>query len=312
MRPYGDGSAGELRIGRHPLGTGFAQLNRQFTNVTIEARFVASAYSGTIIRCTGDFVNDGTLDVHHISGGGFTGDEFVDEDSTTFLYQPPHPGWSLRLPCNGEVADNHGAATGGFGGTSLRPEGQARNLLWPGMFGGGAGANSRGGAGGYGGGALVILAQGKFVNNGVIRANGVYGSGNAGSGAGGIIVIAARSTIENAGTIEARGADSRTTVGIPMGAWGSGGAGGGGIVHLIGRRVLAAGGSVNVSGGTPGSVARATSAARHVAGGGGGACGGNGGNGGDVPAGDPTTPRPGTIGGIGLVLIDELDPTELF
>jgi hypothetical protein len=306
LRIYGDGSAGEIVFGG--WGSFEAQDNLQFTDVTIEAGASVSATSGTVVRCTGDFINNVTISVGTGAGGGYTGDDYVDGDTLTYPYQPPHPGWSMRFASNGEVAENHAAAAGGGGGTG-QTVGRARWLLQPGIFGGGG--NSRGGAGGYGGGALVILAQGTFTNNGVIEANGNSGSGNAGSGAGGIIIIASRTRIDNtAGTIEARGADSRDMDGVELVALGSGGGGGGGIVHLLAPTVME--GTVDVSGGNPGAINPSVSAALHVGGGGGGACGGSGGSGGRVPAGDPTSPEQGTAGGAGYVIVEEFDPTCMF
>ncbi len=307
LRIYGDGSAGAVAL---PDSTSLATLpNLQFTDLTIESGVTLSAQSGAVIRCSGDFANNGTIIVATGAQGGYTGLDGRDADTLTWIYQPPHPGWSPRLPTNGEVADNHAAAAGGIGGAYLS-EHEARFLLHPGPFGGGAGANTAGGAGGYGGGSITILVRGTFVNNGEIIADGGAGSGNSGGGAGGIIIIASPASINNAGLIAARGADARDQTTLLLAA-GGGGGGGGGIVHFLAPSVTV--GAVDVAGGNGGAVPGvAVSVAEHQAGAGGGGCGGSGGYGGDVPAGNPTTPAPGTAGQPGHVIVEEFDPTALF
>jgi len=303
---YGNGSAGAVTL---LPGEGIFPANPQFTDFTIETGRTMNLDTGTVIRCSGNFVNNGTIVVNVGAAGGYTGDESVTGDTLTYPYQPPHPGWSIRLASNGELAINHAGAVGGVGGMGIT-EGRARWLLQPGIFGGGGGGNSTGGAGGYGGGAIVILVRGTFTNNGIIRADGDSGSGNAGGGGGGIIIVGSPTATVNTGTIYARGGDSRNVDTAISPAMASGGGGGGGIVHLLAPTVTH--GTINVDGGQAGAVNTNVSANKHLAGGGGGACGGNGGYGGDVPAGNPTNPEQGQVGGTGKIIVDLFDPTNLF
>lgn len=301
---YGDGSAGAVIFSTG--GSLDLHTNKQFTDFTIEADVAVNAASGTVIRCTGDFTNNGTLTIRGGALGGTTAADDLDPNTVTYPYRPPHPGCAPRAAANGEIAQNHGQAAGGEGGTGLWFPQDARQLLWPGIYGGGGGGSTSGDAGGRGGGSVVILVQGTFTNNGTIQANGFSGSGNSGGGGGGVVIIASRTEINNAGNIEARGGDG----GDGDGAEGSGGGGGGGIVHLLTPTVTQ--GAVDVDHGQPGTVDSEVSDPIHRGGGGGGACGGNGGPGGDVPAGDPTTPEQGQVGGPGHVFVDEFDPTALF
>jgi hypothetical protein len=303
LRIYGDGSAGARTFDAG--GSIGAPGESQFTDLTIASPVGVS--SGTVIRCTGNFTITaaGSLGVGNGVSGGFTFSSAVDGDTLTFPLQAPHPGWSPRLASNGEVTGSAGLASGGIGGNAI-PAATASWLLQPGIFGGGGGGNSSLGAGGPGGGAMVILVQGTFTNQGVITADGDRGSGASGGGGGGIIVIASRTGIVNSGTINARGGESTDV----LGAAGSGGGGGGGIVHLLAPVVTE--GTIDVSGGSPGTVASGATSGTHTAGAGGGGSGGNGGGGGDVPAGNPTNPGQGQPGSPGLVLMDLVDPTSLF
>jgi hypothetical protein len=308
--PYGDGSAGAVTLNT-TVSNLPADTNFEFTDLTIAPATTIGVSSGTVIRCTGNFTNNGTLNVITGAGGGFTDDAAVDGDTLTFIYQPPHPGWSPRLPTNGEVAANFGKATGGLGGSAI-PPGGAVQLLQPGIYGGGGGANSTIGAGGSGGGALVVLVQGTFTNNGSIQANGGSGIHSSGGGGGGIIIIASKTAIDNgAGRLIAQGGASADVFNSSAAIEGSGGAGGGGIVHLLAPAITQ--GIIDVGGGPSGAVsATPLSAPIHRAGAGGGGCGGQGGSGGLVPAGNPALPERGSNGQPGQVIITERDPTFLF
>jgi hypothetical protein len=288
-----------------------ADTNLQFTDLTVAQGASIGVFSGSVIRCTGSLTNNGTINVLAAAGGGLTGDTNVDGDSLTFLYQPPNPGWSLRLPTNGEVANNFGKADGGVRGSGITP-GTATQLLQPGILGGGGGANSTGGSGGIGGGALVILVQGTFTNNGTIRANGGLGISSAGGGGGGIIIIGSKTAINNGtGSLVAQGGPSQNAFNSAAVIEGSGGGGGGGIVHLLAPTITQ--GAIDVSGGLAGSVSDTPlSAPLHRAGAGGGGCGGGGGRGGSVPAGDPAMPEKGSDGQPGIIIITKLNPTFLF
>jgi hypothetical protein len=304
LRIYGDGSGGARSI------AGFASLddeaNVQFTDLTIEAGAQLFVASGTVIRCTGTFTNNGVVFVGGAAGGGMmfapsTG-SFVASD------RPAHPGVSLAAAGNGEQTDNIGNTVQGSGGVPVS-EHQARRLLAPGILAGGGGGIARsanGGSAGDGGGALVILAGAAIVNNGQISANfSILPSSCAGGGAGGILILASRGAITNNGALRAQGGSG----GASSNDCGPGGGGGGGIVHLLAPAVNV--GVVSVTGGTPGATGPPGSVnqTRRSGGGGGGACGGRGGAGGAVFGADPMD---ASAGDPGLSLQSQLDPTSLF
>jgi hypothetical protein len=305
LRIYGDGSAGA-----QTLSGGGLTGNLQFTDLTIASGATVDVGSGAVIRCTGNFTNDGTLVVAKVEDGGFTANGPIDPSTVIYPIEPANPGWAARIASNGATAINFGPAPGGVGGTALSPI-DAPFLLEPGPIGGGGGGNSGIGGGGPGGGALVILVAGTVTNSGSILANGFSGSGNSGGGAGGIIIIASPTSITNTGTLGAHGGPSQDVTMFANGVYGSGGGGGGGIVHLLAPTVTA--GTVDVAGGLAGAVPAApVSEQFHVGGGGGGAMGGSGGSGGQVPAGNPAQPQKGTNGLAGQLIVDQFDPTALF
>src|SRR5262245_28730335 len=63
VRVYGNGSAGARTISADEswLEGGNPPANIQFTNFTIDAGVTLIIPSGTVIRCTGTFTNNGTL-----------------------------------------------------------------------------------------------------------------------------------------------------------------------------------------------------------------------------------------------------------
>jgi len=135
---YGDGSAGAVVLDTD--GTLDILANKQFTDFTIEADVAINAASGTVIRCTGDFVNNGTLTIRGGAVGGTIGsalgDEEIDPNTLILPYRPPHPGCAPRAAGNGEIARNHAQAFGGEPGTGLWLPFDAQQLLWPGIYGG--------------------------------------------------------------------------------------------------------------------------------------------------------------------------------
>lgn len=304
---FGDGSRGDVVAeGREPF---LDTINFQFKDLTINAGVSVGFPSGTVIYCTGDFVNNGTISVSTSAGGGFTFASVADANTRVVPYQPPHLGVSRRFPTAGETADNSGRATGGIGGSQVNSS-SARLLIYPGIYGGGGGANSGVGAGGSGGGTVVFVVRGMFVNNGIIRANGGgSASANSGGGGGGIIVVASATEVINNGVIEAGGGNGGPGFSSGGSVLAGGGGGGGGIVHFLAPIVTA--GNVDVTGGDGGAISSTGTGSRRVGGPGGGACGGRGGGGGTVSSGSSPTSNPGNAGDDGLIFIDEMNPTAL-
>ncbi|HEV7730874.1 MAG TPA: hypothetical protein VGR62_01870 [Candidatus Binatia bacterium] len=302
LRIYGDGSAG---AGVADSITSLETTNLQFTDLTIPTGATTFVASGTVIRCTGTFTNNGTL----VVGDGAEGARFffANTNSVELASRGAHPGVSRGAAMSGEramgVSSNPGA-----GGTALEAR-QARRLLVPGVVGGGGGGygSGQGGSGGTGGGSVTILAATAVLNNGVIDASShsqqTFGTGG---GAGGVIIIASRGSISNNGVLRADGTEGGDSFLDGAG----GGGGGGGLVHLL-APVINAVGSVSVAGGPPGaqgSPGSVTTPFRY-GGGGGGACGGQGGQGGDV---NNSSPGAASAGSPGQTFESLLDPTSLF
>lgn len=301
LRTWGDGSAGDRTISTNMV---FADVNRQYVDFTIESGVTLTIASGTTIRCTGRFTNNGAIVVQRGDRGaeGFiTTHQFAGQG---VAHAPAACAWK---------GDNSELRVGGFGGDGLS-ENEARNCLnlTP-SGGGGGGLHDLGIAahGGAGGGTLTILAQGPLLigANATIDASGEdgYGAG-AGGGAGGIVVLASAGFIENLGSVEATGGRGANAWNTGVGSAAGGGGGGGGIIHLLAPVIYP--GSISVDAGAGGNDWHEPAMTIRAGGGGGGACGGDGGMGGTVsgsaspPAGDPGT--------AGYVLQSQFDPASLF
>jgi hypothetical protein len=305
LRIYGNGSAGARVVS--VSGT-MDDTNFQYTDFTVNAGVTFSVPSGTVIRCTGTFTNNGTITVLPGCPGGQI--EGTDTGQVLPNLWNPDPGISLRAPENGEIGDT--TRRGGRGGTGLSAF-QAQFVLIPGPKAGGGGAGTMlggTGAGGSGGGSLVVLAQTGIVNAGVgqILADGTMGVNGTGGGGGGVIILASPGTVTNSGIISTQGGagnDSNNAVG-------PGGGGGGGIVHLLAPTIQTGGGTINVSGGAAGAVVANVGSVTREGGSGGGACGGNGGDGGGTTGGPISPANPGTNGADGYSVQSLVDPTALF
>lgn len=278
---YGDGADGPLTITSNQA---FPQLG-SFTDVTIATGAVVTVASGTTIRCTGTFENNGTIVVLSGNPGG---GERLDAPSGPIdvhlmyggAYLVPERGDALRAPTRPTLMEGQ-ASSGALGGVGLDTRVYQLPLSHY-RTGGGGGSGGFGAVGGDGGGLFRVIARGEVRNLGTISAPGTVpttnragnAGGGAGGGAGGIVILVSGSRVDSAGTIDVRGANG----GPPDGLGGSGGGGGGGLVIFaapqigaFGATLLAAGVTVEPSG----SVA----AAIWAGGGGGGACVGNGGDG---------------------------------
>lgn len=299
IRIYGDGSAGSLSVSG---STTLNAANLQYSDITIEPGGTLTLPSGTILRVSGSFVNQGTITVNTFSAGGRT--HTVDTSMLAVPFRPALPGVARSPAMNGSYGTSAGIQSGGLGGNGLL-EAHAARLLAPGLSGGGGGGAgfSEGGAGG---GALVILARGSLENSGIINADGSDGGASGGGGGGGgIIILASETSISNTGNINANGGNggARTTL------TGPGGGGGGGVVHFIAPAIPNSG-TVSTGPGTGSSGGTGVTGTPRSAGGGGGASGGAGGSGGDVFT--DNSASAGVAGSSGWVIETLADPTSLF
>lgn len=262
LRIYGDGSSGDFVA---DTSQDLRELLGQFRDFTIPARRVLTLPSGTIIRCTGVFTNQGTIRVLSESQGGV-----IEAFSATTLTAPssaaPASGLVASVAASGEYGSNAVTLYGGQGGRAFSLP-FLRGLLRLGIAGGGPGGAGRDTTGGLGGGTLTILAGGELVNSGVISANGANGAAGAGGGGGGAIILASKTSITQSGVVQViggAGGDSKINSA-------AGGGGGGGLVHLLAPNVSTTGGSILATGGNAGSTSVLVSASVRSAGGGGGA-----------------------------------------
>lgn len=305
LRIYGTGAAGALTISNSadwtadPPPTGIYQ----FTDLTIESGKALFVPSGTVIRCTGSFTNNGSLVVAAGSGGA------VRQSSASGVidgsFKAAGMGVAFRGPGNGEYGTNAQSRGGGLGADPPMIYALAF-LVNPGIAGGsGGGAGSY--SGGFGGGTLVVLAEQGIINNGTIAAEHFAATNGGGGGGGGIIILASKTQVTNGsnGVIDVRGGDG----GPSTANSGAGGGGGGGLINLIAPAVFNPG-TMQVDGGNAGNNSVAVTATPRSGGGGGGACVGTGGYGGDVSAGNASGVA--ESGDLGLLFITQEDPTPLF
>ena len=302
LRVYGDGSAGALSVAS---STSLNTVDTQYTDVTIAAGQTLTVPSGTVIRCTGTFTNEGTISVLTYALGGRHGT--TSAALLTTQSGAAHPGIGASSASNGAFGDNTATVPGGpeAGGLS---EARARQILKPGAFGGGGGGAGRL-VGGSGGGTLTVLCKGAVVNNGTISANG--GSGFSGfgdgGGGGGVVILASQTSVTNSasGTVSVTGAAGAAS----SAGGGAGGGGGGGWTHFV-APVINSAGTVSVTGGAAGSNSAAVTDTTRFGGGCGGSSFGKGGLGGAVFA--PSTANAAAAGDPGLALETLTDPTSLF
>jgi hypothetical protein len=339
LRVYGNGSAGAKTVSADEhLGSALAvheALNLQYTDFTVDSGKTLTVPSGTVIRCTGTFTNNGTIVVNAGTYGANARGLFTNNDYEE-ARAPAHPGISGRGAGDGSwtnLPSGSGDVLGGAGGLGLDSV-QAAFLLKPGSFGGGAGA--AGGPsvltlsafppvvldvnwGSSGGGSFVVVAKNGIVNKGAISANGSTGFGGGGGGGGGVVILASQTSVSAAvgSAIEAKGGAGQNAVGFhiadlsvgDVGAVGAGGGGGGGIVHLIAPTV-SSNGTITVTGGAKGSTSGVTAgSAMRFGGGGGGACGGTGGQGGSISAAGAALEA--SAGNDGVYFVNQVDPTSL-
>lgn len=294
LRIYGDGSSGSRSITSSIL---LNDTNPQYRDFIVASGVTMQVPSGTVIRCTGEFRNEGTIQV------------------LPALREHPRFGdTGQRL-----MTANSGGleAPGGSGGRALAA-GAAKSLLRLGLIGGGHGYREPESSGGEGGGNFTVLCRGDILNSGSITADGSSaGAAAQGGGGGGFVVLASASLVTNSGVIQARGAAGgslRPTDPNSTG-YGPGGGGGGGIVHLISPQAGALG-TITVSGGAGGAAggAGAITGLVYIGGGGGGGAGGVGGDGGKVNSGNAgnDSTASGENGQVGQVIQTTADPAAFF
>jgi len=249
-RLYGSGADGDLLTKK---GAVLYETGAEYANITIPTGSTLVVRSGVVIRCTGDFENDGTVEVRPITRAGLRA---YNSPSAEFpMITPPGQGIATSSAGFGSRDDSEPfVAVGGAG-----------NVTWP--FN----------ASGYdsGGGSVHIRCAGEIRNRGEIRAEGSGGfSSNDGGGGGGGAVLLASATGNDGGggLISVRGGDGADGT-AQLG--GSGG-GGGGFVHLIAPTIDP--GTVDISGGQ-GGLSSDFSTVRAIGGSGGGGSAGQGGSG---------------------------------
>lgn len=236
---------------------------QNYNNCTIAAGATLTMPSGSILRCNGDFINNGFVTVGEMSRGGSR----VITDLSTYEIEGSSAGTSIGgfVARHGAVASTTTDTVRGasVGATSF----PASALFFPGQIGGGGGgaglarttATSAATYAGNGGGVAVILVRGNFENSGVIAANGgdslVAGGGGGG---GGFLVIGVKGELVNTATISARGgaggAGGVDESAAPSFAVGGGGGGTGGFIHYVAGSLSVGDGVTDVTGG-PGGVA---------------------------------------------------------
>ena len=168
LRIYGDGSAGAKTVSSNET---LNDSNLQYTNFTVDDGVTLTVPSGSVIRCTGTFTNNGTINVQV---GALGAEAQANLNAFDQSHQVAHPGIGLSIAGNGGTGDNAAIQVGGVGATGIS-EFQARQLRYPGATaggGGGRGLSAGTNDGGAGGGSLVILCEGAINNNKNIVADG--------------------------------------------------------------------------------------------------------------------------------------------
>lgn len=306
QRVYGTGTAGARTV-TSDIRLDGPDANLQYTDFIVEEGVTLTVQSGTVIRCTGRFINRGTI----VLQSGTRGADRAGVATSTQLesLRPAAMGIGKLAAASGEVGGPSAERLGGAGGEGLS-EFEARILLMPQTQAGGSGGAALA-SGGDGGGAMTVIAAGEIRNEGVIRADGVDAIDGGGGGGAGVLIFASGERVVNAAgaSIAAEGGlggDSTSNSG-------PGGGGGGGIVHLIAPD-MDNDGDVSVAGGEPGTAGPAGSitGSPRSGGGGGGASAGAGGQGGAAGEGAEATPEEASPGAAGRFLTTTMDPGTLF
>jgi len=185
---------------------------------------------------TGDFTNNGTIDINEKGYMGVTGGDGEG------------PGGGAM-----DCVSNHGGGGGAYGGNGGKGTGGSTNTSTYGSLTAPVDLGSAGGAGQYsgcntiggaGGGAIKLSVTGTLTVAGTISANGANGpsSTRGGGGSGGSIWIIAGNTV-GGGDITANGGNGHV-------ASTAGGGGGGGRIYVSYSGTDSYSGNFSVSGGT--------------------------------------------------------------
>jgi hypothetical protein len=291
---YGDGSGGALTISSNTnwSTTPPANLNGQYSSITINSGVTFTVPSGTKLRCNGNVNINGTI--------------IVNGSSNTLSV--PERGIASSISSTGTNVSKAASE-------SLFP----RFINIP-EFGGCAGSLSSGlqstTQGGSGGGSFAIYAKGSITNAGTISANG----GNAvaglvtdnyhgaGGGAGGLVVLVSKTSVINSGTINANGGNggSSNQASGSLHRLGGGGGGGGLILFASPSNTM---GTNSVNPGTAGTNFTNASTISSLGGTGGG-CGGDGGSGGSGTSTPPTNATSGSTGKVKSIIVS--NPENLY
>lgn len=299
MRIYGDGSDGDIQFNGTQNYSG--QL-LQFHDVTINQGAVLAVPSGTVIRCTGTFKNNGSIFIDKFAAGGAV----IGPNAATVItrFRPAHPGGTRGAAANGQYSGTGGQVNGGLGGSVA---GLFYNGLRIGPAGGGGGGASNG-VGQDGGGTFTVLCKGSITNNGIISAEIPVAVSGGGGGGGGMLLLASKTSVSNAGAVLLKGGR-----GGPSSANnGAGGGGGGGIAYLV-APLTSNSGTVDLGGGLLGvtTVPVSGSSARYGGGGGGGS-GGSGGMGNSVNPSPNNAQSGGGAGSQGAFFQLNTDPGQVY
>ncbi|WP_124635585.1 hypothetical protein [Taibaiella sp. KBW10] len=265
---YGNGAEGVLTISANTDWTSSppANLNLQYSSITINSGATLTVPSGIKIRCSGNVTINGTITVEPNlnTPKGTGGEKGIARNSA--VYNDPT---AISMACRAAVVNS---------------------LINVPEVGGGSGAGAITGNtnGGGGGGSLAIYAKGTITvaASGIINANGANAvnldaanSQGSGGGGGGLVVLLSKGAMSIAGTINAKGGNGSDGIWVSGSMRSGGGGGGGGIVCLVSTATPTVGGSIQLSGGTGGATTASGTGTGNL-GGNGGASGGNGGSGG--------------------------------
>ncbi len=218
---YGDGSAGAFTA---PVTTSTLDItNTQFTNFTVPVGATLNVPSGTTIRCTGTFTNNGTVVVGAPPPG--SGNALMIYGAYDRFDVGPIP-----LPIRRAALDS---------------------LIWHPFAGAANAADTISGnvSSGVspGGGTLRIVAIGTIQNTGSIQALGGDAQTEVkGSTGGGLVVLASKIAITQEGTLSCKGGNGAPSVVAAIID-----SGGGGCIRLLAPSITLGVGAVNdVSHGT--------------------------------------------------------------
>jgi hypothetical protein len=314
---YGDGSAGAYTASGSESTLDVS--NPQFTDFTVPTGATLHIPSGTNIRCTGTFTNQGTIIVD--AAGGLAAVE----------YQISYEDY-LRVPLVGIAKKSAGGAFESYPQNSLGglafPSANLRQITSIGNVGGGSGYPAAelyvsGGPVAAGGGAIRVLCRGPLLNSGVLRAKGEDGAPHTslpddrvryagGGGGGGVVILASAASIVQSGTIDASGGNGGAGVTVSGGRtsyYEPGGGGGGGLIRLLAPGVSSTGQSL-VAGGQCPAVIFIPDDTHSFAGAGGGG-GASAGHGSSVYFNYDSNVLTVETATNGLVLIDQCNPAGL-